>query len=225
MEDAIVVVTRLLLSVLFFVVLWRHRVRYCYTFATYLSAQMAVALVTWSRPELIESWVFFASKEALYSLLRLLLLVELTVLIFRTLPRARRRALLLLIGGCAILAAVLAWSPDAASPYRLAKDLTSRLNYVTAWGFISLLGLVVWYRLPLHRLHKAILHGMLWLSLAMFAAVFATHAIGSSRAGQLYNLVQIAILAMWVHAAWMPEPRWDADELAVIRYLQPWRAT
>jgi hypothetical protein len=64
---------------------------------------------------------------------------------------------------------------------------------------------------------------MLWLLLAHFAAVYAVHFIGSPAAGLLYNLTQIMMLADWLLAAWAPEPPWDADELAVISFLQPWR--
>jgi hypothetical protein len=146
------------------------------------------------------------------------------MLIFRTLPRARKRAHGVLSITALVLLVVLSMRYDTTTPYALAKDLTSRFDYVTAWGLIALLVLVVWYQLPLHFFHKAILHGMLWLLLAHFAAVYAARFTGGLLAGRLYNTVQLAILAVWLRAAWQPDLAWESEEAAVVRYLQPWRA-
>jgi hypothetical protein len=204
---------------------WRRRVRYCYSFALYIGTQISLLIVNALWPQVFRSWEAWAVKETAYALIRLLVLEELTALIFRTLPRARRRARVLLVVTGAILAVVLCWPYDVSTVYAFAKDIVSRFSYVTACGLMSLLALVTWYRLPLHNLHKMILHGMLWLLLAQFAAVYAAHwsALGSHGAGVAYHLAQIVILAIWLRAAWGPEPPWDADELAVISYLQPWR--
>lgn len=205
---------------------WRCRVRYCYSFALYIGAQISVLVVNALWPQVFRTWEVWAAKETAYALIRLLVLEELTGLIFRALPRARGRARVLLLVTGVILAAALCWPYDVTTVFAFAKDIVSRFSYVTACGLMSLLALVTWYRLPLHRLHKMILHGMLWLLLAHFAAVYAAHwsALGSRGAGVSYHLAQILILAIWLHAAWAPEPHWDSDELAVIRYLQPWRA-
>jgi hypothetical protein len=215
--------TGFLLLALFAVIVYRRKHRYCYFFAAYLAAQLAVNVIQIVRRASFESWNAWMAKEALYALLRVSILVELSLLIFRTLPRARRRVYVLLSITALVLLAVLSRRYDTTSPYTLAKDITSRCDYVTAWGLIALLVLVVWYRLPLHPFHKAILHGMLWLLLAHFAAVYGAKFAGGPLAGHLYNTVQIAILVVWLRAAWRLDPVWEFEETVVIRYLQPWR--
>ncbi len=216
--------TGLFLAVLFAVVTYRRKYRYCYSFAAYLAAELTVNVVQIVRRASFESWRVFTAKEALYALLRVLILAELGLLIFRTLPRARKRVQILLAVTVFVLFVVLSMRYDTTSPYTLAKDILSRFDYVTAWGLIALLVLVVWYQLPLHFFHKAILHGMLWLLLAHFAAVYAARFLGGPLAGHLYNTVQIGILAVWLRAAWQPDLAWESEEAAVVRYLQPWRA-
>ena len=217
--------SRLLLVAIVVVLLYRNKYRYCYFFAVYLAAQMAVSVVGGFWPVLSQTWSGWADKETLYALLRLLILAELAMLIFRALPRARRRAQILLLLATLLLAIALRWLSDTDSAYVLAREITSRFSYVTVWGLISLLLLVVWYRVPLLPFHKAILHGMLWLLLFHFAAVWAVRLVGGPAAGNIYNTAQLGILALWLRAAWLRDPPSEADELAVIRYLQPWRAT
>jgi hypothetical protein len=204
---------------------WRRRVRYSYSFALYIATQVGSHIVNALWPQVFRSWRVWAVKETAYALIRLWVLVELTGLIFRALPRARRRARVLLLVTGAILAVVLCWPYDLSTAYAFGKDIASRFSYVTACGLMAPLALVTWYRLPLHHFHKTILHGMLWLLLAQFAAVYAAHwsALGSHGAGVSYHLAQIIILVIWLRAAWAPEAPLDGDELAVIDYLQPWR--
>jgi hypothetical protein len=225
MTVLIATLSRLLLVALVVVLLYRNKYRYCYSFAVYLATQMAVSIVGGFWPVLYQTWSDWADKETLYALLRLLILAELAMLIFRALPRARRRAQLLLLLATLLLAIALRWLSDNDSAYVLAREITSRFSYVTVWGLISLLLLVVWYRVPLLPFHKAILHGMLWLLLIHFAAVWAVGLVGGPAAGHIYNTAQLGILALWLRAAWLRDPPSEGDELAVIRYLQPWRAT
>jgi hypothetical protein len=218
-------VTGFLLWVLCAVTLYRHKHYYCYSFGGYVALQATVNASAFFWPTFYENWAVWVAKETLYALARLFVLAELSTLIFRTLPRARTRAYVLLSLAALVLLVVLTLPYDTTSAYRLAKNVLSRFDYVTAWGLIGLLVMVVWYRLPLHPFHKAILHGMLWLLLVHFGAVYSARAIGGLAAGRIYNTVQIGILAWWLKAAWAREPVWDEDEIAVIRYLQPWRAT
>jgi hypothetical protein len=220
----IAAITRLLLVALLAVVLYRRKHRYCYWFAAYVAAQASVSIVASLWPAIYGSWNDFADKETLYAALRILILAELAMLIFRTLPRARKRVHAVLLFTLLLLAVVLQRPYDTSSPSVFAREITSRFSYVTAWGLIGLLLLVVWYRLPLHPFHKAILHGMLWLLLIYFGAVYSARAIGAVTAGNIYNTAQMVILALWICAAWASDPPWSSDEAAVIRYLQPWRA-
>ncbi len=216
--------TGLLLWALCAAILFRRKYRYCYSFGAYVALQATLNATAFLWPEFYNNGGVWMAKETLYALVRLFVLAELSTLIFRTLPRARTQAYVLLSIQALVLVVVLALPYDATSLRALAMSTVSRFHYVTAWGLIGLLGLVVWYRLPLHPFHKAILHGFLWLLLAHISAVFAVPWAGSHPVSHGFHLVQLGIIAMWLRAAWAPEPPWDKDELAVIRYLQPWRA-
>jgi hypothetical protein len=201
----------------------RRRYRYCYAFAAYVGVQLTVNTAGLFVSAVSASWDVWRYKELLYALLRLGIAAEIAFLIFRALPRARARAVTLLLIAAAVLLVALLRDYDVTNSYTLARDLTSRFSYVTIWTLISILGLVVWYRVPLHRLHKALLHGMLWLLVAHFAAVSAAGRFGSDVVGSLYNACELVIVMAWFVVAWRPELAIDADEMAVIRYLQPWR--
>ena len=215
--------TGVLLAALLAVVTYRRKYKYCYSFAAYLAAELVGCGIQIVHRAFFDDWYPFTAKEALYALLRVLILAELGLLIFRTLPRARKRVQILLAATVLVLFVVLSMRYDTTSAYTLAKDILSRFDYVTAWGLIALLVLIVWYQLPLHSFHKAILHGMLWLLLAHFGAVYAAKFIDGPLAGHLYNTVQLVILVVWLRAAWAAELPLGPDEVDVVRYLQPWR--
>jgi hypothetical protein len=217
-------VTGVLLWALCAVILYRRMHHYCYSFGLYVTLQATLNASAFVWPAFYASWSVWVSKETLYALVRLSILAELSTLIFRTLPRARTRAYALLSIAALVLLVVLSLPYDTTSAYTLAKNVISRFHYVTAWGLIALLALVLWYRLPLHSFHKAILHGLLWLLLVHISIVFAAPQAGSLLASHVFHVVQLGIIGMWLWAAWAREPPWDKDEIAVIRYLQPWRA-
>jgi hypothetical protein len=171
---------------------------------------------------LYQDWVVWALKESVYALIRLALLAEIVLLVFRALPRARARAVMALLIAAALLAVALLWPYDARSAYTLATDLTGRFSYATVWTLIALLGLVAWHRVPLHHFHKTILHGMLWLLVVQFFSLDANRW-GKDRAWLAYRVVQCGVYLIWLRAAWVADPALGADEVAVIRYLQPWR--
>jgi len=208
------------------VALVRHRrFRYSYAFTAYVAIQLAVNVLGLHFTALWATWDLWTAKELAYALCRLAIVAEIAFLVFRALPRARARAISLLLIGAAVLVVALLRKLDVTDGYTLARDLTGRFSYVTVWTLISILGLVAWHRVPLHRLHKALLHGMLWLMVAHYARVFAASSFGSDLVGSLFNLFQLCVLALWLVVAWAPEPALDADEMAVIRYLQPWRVS
>ena len=224
MAPGITIVTRVLLVALIAILVYRRKHRYSYAFASYVAVQALVNVMGSLWRAFSRTWSDWADKETLYGLLRILILFELTALIFRALPRARRRAQALLLLTVLLLAVVLQRSHDTTSLYAIARGIAASFSYVTVWGLIALLVMIVWYRLPLHPFHKAILHGLLWLLLVYFGAVYSARAIGGPAAGDIFNTAQIGILALWLCAAWKRDPEWDSGELAVIRYLQPWRA-
>jgi hypothetical protein len=83
---------------------------------------------------------------------------------------------------------------------------------------------VLWYRLPLHRLHRAILRGLVPYLLIFSAANTLTLVFGwhvreevNLADGAAWNLM----LAYWCWEVWRRPPGGDSD---FMRRLQPWRA-
>jgi hypothetical protein len=175
-------------------------------------------------PDLFNSWKVWAAKETPYAVLRVAIIAETVTLIFRVLPRARARAQMLILIAVAVIGVALSRPYDTHTSYRLARDIATRMSYITIWSLIAILGLVAWYRVPLLRFHKAILHGLLWLLIAQFATVIGTARLGSHLMGNVYNLAQIPVISLWIVAALTEDTKGlGKDETAVIRYLQPWR--
>jgi hypothetical protein len=134
-----------------------------------------------------------------------------------------RAYIALLTTGAGIVVA-LAWLGPTKTNYDLGYELTTRFSYLTVWGLICVLGLVSWYRLPLHQIHKSILHGMVWLLLFRFASFLPSDDF-LVISFAIFNCLQIVIFFFWNRAAWAPEPVLSPEERLVIRYLQPWRVT
>lgn len=223
LQLALAIASEVLLLATIAALVRRRRYRYSYAFTVYIGTQLAVSILGLFVSAIWTSWEVWTVKELLYAVCRLGIVAEIAFLVFRALPRARARAAILLRAAGAALLVALLWPYETTNAYTVARDLTGRFSYVTFWALISILGLVAWHRVPLHRLHKALLHGMLWLLLAHFARVFAEGRFGSEIVSPLYNTFQLGILTLWLVVAWKREPVLDADEVAVIRYLQPWR--
>jgi hypothetical protein len=221
---ALALVTALLESALLVAVLRARRYRYCYAFVAYLVALLGVSVIGFFFSAAVyRSWVEWAIKEYIYALTRLAVVAEVVLLVFRALPRARFRAVMVLLTAAAVLAIALSRPYDMRNAYALAVDLTGRFSYPTVWTLIAALGLVAWHRVPLHHLHKALLHGMLWLLVVQFFALDADRW-GQDRAWVAYRVVQCGVYLIWLRAAWVADAALGADEVVVIRYLQPWRA-
>ena len=229
-----VVVGCLLASIL--VVLWRRgRYRYSHMFGVYLGTQLlfnltylGTRLFEWlglrTSPDMFDSWAFWATKESIYAAIRMALLAEIAMLVFRALPRARARAQLVLLIAVTVLVVALLWPYKTHALAEFAVDITGRFAYVTIWSLIAILILVAWHRVPLHPLHKTILYGMLCLMVAHFANGYTVPHWGDVRAGFAHNLVQFAVLGTWLRRVRLAEPVLQPEEIAVVRYLQPWRA-
>jgi len=229
-----VVVGCLLASIL--IVLWRRgRYRYSHMFGVYLGTQLLINLTYLgtrlfgllglrTSPDVFDSWGFWATKESIYAAIRMVLLAEITMLVFRALPRARARAQLVLLIATVVLAAALLWPYKAHTLAEFAVDITGRFAYVTIWSLIAILMLVAWHQVPLHPLHKTILYGMLCLMVAHFASGYTLSHWGDVRAGFAHNVVQLLVLGMWFRRVRVAEPVLLPEEIAVVRYLQPWRA-
>ncbi len=230
-QQPILVVTNLLLLATLAGLLVRRRIRLAYVFPAYLVAIVVLSSLTGLWPARFHTWSFYWFKEAVYSVLKVGVAVELAIRVFQAFPRARRvaRALLLLVLGITVVAAWAA-SPEGAPPGQagwaeLVLALNPRINNGTAWLFGALFALILYHRLPLHPLHKAISFGfmayLLFLSFGLDLvkrSEFAHRTMVSYASSIGYTLVA----GFWARAAWRRDPRPPVASDVVSR-LQPWR--
>jgi hypothetical protein len=130
----------------------RRRYRYSYAFTAYVAVQLAVSVLGLFVSAIWTDWRPWMAKEMVYGFCRLGIVAEIAFLVFRALPRARARATALLSTAAVALLIALLWPADKTNWYTFARDLTGRSAYVTVWTLLCVLGLVMWHRVPLHRL-------------------------------------------------------------------------
>jgi len=210
----------------------RHRARLCWSFLAYLITILVCnSLISLWPDTFFVSW-FWMLKQALYDCLRLAIAVELAYRTFQAFPGAQATARRMVFALLAVTSLALIGVPSglsAGSPalYSAAlQEWEPRVMTGTIWLMNGLAVLVVWYRVPIHAYHKAILLGFV-----PFLLVFTTLL----RLLQIYGwevlpLVQSAepaafllLMAWWAYAAWEPERVSDVSP-ALLQKLHPWRA-
>ncbi len=164
-------------------------------------------------------WSFWIAKETAQSALKLALALELMVLIFAGLPRARKAAE-------TVLALLLIVTLGRLSLARLGADHgsfvqgISIVNNGTAFAFCGTFVLAIWYRVPMHPLHQAILGGLIAYLVGISMGMNLLGDLGWSDLMRNAQAVGYAlVLVYWLSAAWQREA---IPEGAPLRELRPW---
>ena len=92
---------------------------------------------------------------------------------------------------------------------QLAMDLQPYVLAGTLWLFLAISALILWYRLPVAPLHKALLLGFVPYLLIFTVALNMLKAYGGSvreYAGYGKNVAYLALLAYWAMVAWRLAP-------------------
>jgi hypothetical protein len=184
----------------------RGRQRDCWSFAAYLVVVAACegAVVFW--PERFFAWWFFVTKQSLYDVLKVAVALELAHRTFRVFPGARataRRVVFTVLAASTVLIAAssalgsrwTAWQPPVVS--------------ATIWLFGATALLVVWYRLPLHAWHRAILAGFTPYLLVFVTLLSVLEKQGARYAalGLLDSIAYLGVMLYWALVAWRRPPR------------------
>jgi hypothetical protein len=199
------VIGDLQILVLLVILFWRGHHRRLPLFTIYVAGVVfsEIALVLDYR---IQTWMV---RQVIVAALRFGVTLELTYAIFRAFPAAaataRKVFLVLLV--LTALTAMSATGPETGYPV-FALEVVPRLATGTVWILTALAALVLWYRLPLGTLQRAILVG-----LAPYLIVF-TLGLDLLAKGWRYRDVvgyigAFAMLAMinyWCRVAWRTAP-------------------
>lgn len=211
----------------------RRRLRLVYSFPVYMVAVLVLGSLSGLWPARFNTWSFYWFKQGVYSLLEMAVALELTVRVFQAFPAARRaaRGAFLLVLAVTVIAVWSApTSPPADGPVQrqwadLVLSLHPRISNGSAWLFGALFALILYYRLPLHPLHKAIAFSfMAFLLLLTFGldqvkrSNFARLSVVSYAGSLGFTLMT----AYWAWVAWRRDPPPPVDPRVVER-LQPWR--
>jgi hypothetical protein len=159
---------------------------------------------------------FWLGKELTLNLLKFLVALELAYRTFRAFPGARstaRRVMLLL--AIATLVSVLAVTPqvsatEASVVNQMIGRLQPRVLNGTVWLLTGIAAVVLWYRLPIDRFHKAVLTAFVpyLLVFTILLNMIDAHNWDDAvreQASAATTVAYLLLLAYWTRAAWAPK--------------------
>lgn len=203
----------------------RHLLRASYAWDLYLLAVLVgeSLILTW--PQRFYTFSFWQVKETLYGVLKLATAVELGLLTLGSFAGGRRRAQQWTLALLALTLVAVSLPTPAGTLSTLALEMQPRLANATALLFAAVWLLVLYYRVPLHRIHRAILRGLTPYLLVFTVAVRLRGTFGVELLDLARSLDSSAYVAMCLYWAWeawrrTPEPAYPAE---LTPYLA-WRA-
>jgi hypothetical protein len=189
----------------------RRRQGLCVSFTLYLGAVLLsdTLVLLWSRSYY---WDFWILKESVHTLLKFGIALELTLRTFRAFPAAKKTAAGLVLGVLILTWLSVPSAPGKVSGFReLAVNLQPYVLAGTVWLFIAISVLILWYRLPVVPLHKALLLGFVpWLLIFTVAMHFLkAFGVGENvrlNAGYFKSVAYLTLIAYWTLVAWRRGP-------------------
>jgi len=193
----------------------RRRVGVCWTFVVYLAVIALADLLVILLPDRFWNLRFYLGKEFAITVLRLAVALELTYRTFRAFPSARATARgVLLLVLMATLAIVIVGTGDLAplegAPALgpLASRVQPRVLSGAIWLLTAVAGLILWYRLPVHSLHKAVLVGQVPYLLVFSVSLNMLESRGWEVlpvVSYLHTVAYLLVLVYWTFTAWRPD--------------------
>jgi hypothetical protein len=156
-------------------------------------------------------WGVWIAYQVVSAALRFAVAVELSYAIFGAFPAAAataRKVTFALLGLTALSAMT---APDAGGHYsRMTADVITRVGTGTVWIFTGLAALVLWYRIPLGAMPRAILLGYAPYLILSSAATSLLSAFGwhlRTEVGYVNTLAYFALIHYWCQVAWRTVPQ------------------
>jgi hypothetical protein len=227
-QRLVLAVEVILLAALAMGLIGRGRLRLCFTFGLYVAAVLGPDVAILARPSRFFTWDVWIARELVQALLKLGIPVEITLRAFAAFhgARARTASFLVVVAAGTILATALRASKDAGAA-GLAQTMMPPLLTGTAWLFGAVLAFALWFRIPLHPWHRALLIGFVPYLLIFTIAVGLLRSLGWEARMVLshaYTISYLVLVAYLAFAVWRRDPSPPAPSHLVHR-LQPWRET
>jgi len=194
-------------ALLFGALLWRGHYQRLPLFTMYVAGSNAFDVVYGLHP----NWETWMLLQVVNAALRFGVALELTYRLFGAFPGAAataRRVMLVILVFTAVTA--IATAPLDVTYTRMHAEAIPRMASAAVWMLTVLAGLVLWYRLPLSALPRAILMGLapfLLLSTIGMSLLFGPEA-ARARAWVVYliPLASFVLTNYWLRVAWRTAP-------------------
>jgi len=196
----------------------RKRAHLCWSFLCLLVVGLVGNTLISFWPEHFQTRPFYIMKSTVYNILKLCVAAELTYRVFHSFPGALARARLVLAPLMAVVTIGVISVPTGTDYH----DIVTRYNPQVQTGVIWLLSatavLAVWFNIPLHFFHRAILLGF-----SSYLIIFATllnvlRSFGYDRMMDTISFIDmyayLALVTWWAFTAWRSG---EALEIAPIR--------
>jgi hypothetical protein len=188
----------------------RRRYRCSWMFLAYLLAVLTTDLLPTVWPERFLNGSFWLVRESIHNVARYAVALELAYWTFRTFPGARSTArglLLMLVATSLGVVLAAAWNLPRLPEYSdILTQLLPALLWGTIWLLVGIACLILWYRLPVQPMHKAILIGWVPYLLIFSAGLDYAHRNGWDQVLPWLNPIHITayllLLGYWARAAW-----------------------
>ena len=208
----VLLVDGLVLATLVGLVVRRH-LSTCCAFALYLVAVFTTDVLMWGDVLLFKSGAFYTRlfwlhKEVLLNALKFAIALEVVYRVFGSFPGARATAqfALVLLLGVTLVSVVGASGLTPQATESLAGAALPRIVTGTTWLFALIAVLVLWYRLPIAVVPKAILIGFVPFLIFSYLGLELQKANNWPQ-GWLAGFetwAYVVLLAYWARSAWQP---------------------
>ena len=186
----------------------RGRYRFWWFFFLFLAVTLVSSLVIMAWPSRFYTSAFWEGKETVSNFIRFAMALELAYRTFRAFPGALATARWSLLFVLLVTLAGVLFSGGGHDYQSFLSDVHPRVLNGSIWLFTAIATIVLWYRLPVHPFHKAVL-----LSYVPYLLVFSVcmNLLGSAGAAgwerlwavRYLNQISYVLLTIyWARAAW-----------------------
>jgi uncharacterized PurR-regulated membrane protein YhhQ (DUF165 family) len=194
----------------------RRHITNCWAFALYLLAVLATdTAMLFDRFDTLAFWML---KEISLNALKFAIAFELMTRAFARFPGARATAqramrLVLVLTLVTLVWVAAAWQVDPTGmssrevAARIAGEFQPRLVTAATWLFVAIAGLILWYRLPVESMAKAILIGFVPYLIFSYMVLQLRNANQWPTGGWMPGLDAWAwpiLMLYWARSAWQP---------------------
>jgi hypothetical protein len=191
----------------------RRHISTCWTFGLYLLAVLVTDFIMWAdavwwKTGLFYNRLFWLHKEILLNAIKFAIALEVAYRAFGSFPGARATAqfFLVLLLGVTLISVMGASGLTPQATESLAGEVLPRIITGTTWLFAVIAVLILWYRLPIAVMPKAILIGFVPFLIFSYLGLELQKA-NSWPPGWLAGFetwAYVVVLAYWARSAWQP---------------------